>query len=295
MTMNKKHILITGANGQLGHEMQNVLAGNDAFEALPTDVAELDITNATAIDDFFNRHQVDYLVNCAAYTAVDKAEDNPELCQKLNAEAVALLAQACHKHGAKMVQISTDYVFSGTGYRPYQETDDPDPQSVYGTTKLDGERRLLAEAPDSIIIRTAWLYSPYGHNFVKTMMTLPATHPQLKVVADQVGSPTYALDLANAIMAFVTAPEWHSGIYHFSNEGVISWYDFTKAIHEIAGIEGCHVAPCDTEDYPTRATRPHYSVLSKNKIKATLGIEVPYWRDSLKHCIARIKQDNANQ
>lgn len=293
--MDKKYILITGANGQLGHEMQNVLAGSDQYEALPTDVAELDITDAQAIEAFFSQHQVDYLVNCAAYTAVDKAEANPELCLKLNAQAVALLAHACHKHGAKMVQISTDYVFGGTGYRPYQETDDTDPQSVYGTTKLQGEQQLMAEAPDSIIIRTAWLYSPYGHNFVKTMMTLPATHPQLRVVADQVGTPTYALDLAHAIMAFITAPEWHSGIYHFSDEGVISWYDFTKAIHEIAGIEGCKVLPCTTEDYPTPATRPHYSVLSKAKVKATLGIEVPYWRDSLKHCIARIKQEQNKQ
>lgn len=287
--MATKTILITGANGQLGHEMRNLIEADGSCRGIFTDRDELDITDARAVDAFFDAHrEVDYLVNCAAFTAVDKAEDEPELCRRLNTEAAGLLARAAEAHGAKVVHISTDYVFSGTACAPYREDDATSPQSVYGSTKLDGERALLEAAPGSIIIRTAWLYSPYGHNFVKTMLDLGRTRKALRVVCDQVGTPTYALDLARAIMAAIGAPKWHSGIYHFSDEGAISWYDFTKSIHRLGGIEGCNVEPCLSDAYPTKATRPHYSVLDKSKIKATLGIAIPYWEDSLADCIRRI-------
>lgn len=287
-----KHILVTGANGQLGNEMRNILTRREDVVAYFTDVNELDITSKGDVDSFFDNHPVDYLVNCAAYTAVDKAEDAPELCARLNAHAVALLAEAAHNHGAKMVQISTDYVFNGENFRPYREDDATCPVSVYGETKLKGEKQLLEIAPDSVILRTAWLYSPYGHNFVKTMINLGHEKKQLKVIFDQVGTPTYAKDLATAVMVVIDAPAWHSGIYHFSDEGAISWYDFAQAIHRLAGIETCTVLPCRTQEYPTRAHRPHYSVLDKSKFKATFNTVIPYWVDSLAHCIARITTHN---
>jgi len=289
--MNKKNILITGANGQLGNEMRKVLDGDIFVNAIFTDVDELDITDAAAINNCIESNKVDYIVNCAAYTAVDAAESNVELCTKLNVEAPTLLAQAAHNHGAKLIHVSTDYVFDGTNCRPYREDDPVCPTSVYGSTKADGEKRIMDVAPESIIIRTAWLYSPHGKNFVKTMLELGRNRESLRVVSDQVGTPTYALDLASVIATFINCDEWHSGIYHFSNEGVISWYDFTMAIHRIAGITTCHVLPCMTEDYPTPATRPHYSVLDKSKIKATLGINIPYWEESLEQCI-NILKDN---
>lgn len=283
--MKKKTILITGANGQLGREMRVVLENDQFVNSIYTDVDELDITDAQAIEKCIAGNQVDYIVNCAAYTAVDAAESNVELCTKLNVEAPTLLAQAAHKHGAKLIHISTDYVFDGTNCRPYREDDEPCPTSVYGTTKLDGERHIIDVAPESIIIRTSWLYSPHGKNFVKTMIELGRSRESLRVVCDQIGTPTYALDLASVIKKFIDCEQWHPGIYHFSNEGAISWYDFTMAIHRLAGITTCHVLPCMTKDYPTPATRPHYSVLDKSKIKATLGIEIPYWEESLIQCI----------
>ncbi len=284
----KKTILITGANGQLGREMRIVLEGDIFVNAIYTDVEELDITNAKAIEDCLTSNKVDYIVNCAAYTAVDAAESNVDMCTKLNVEAPTLLAQAAHKHGAKFIHVSTDYVFDGTSCRPYREDDPVCPVSVYGATKLDGERHIMDVAPDSIIVRTAWLYSPYGKNFVKTMLELGRSRDSLRVVCDQIGTPTYALDLASAIKSFIDCEQWNPGIYHFSNEGAISWYDFTIAIHRLAGITTCHVLPCMTEDYPTAAKRPHYSVLDKNKIKSTLGFEIPYWEDSLEQCIYMI-------
>lgn len=283
--MNKKNILITGANGQLGREMRKVLEGDIFVNAIFTDIDELDITDRKAIEDCVVSNNVDFIVNCAAYTAVDAAESNVELCTKLNVEAPTLLAQISNKYGAKLIHISTDYVFDGTNCRPYREDDEPCPTSVYGRTKLDGERHIIDVAPESIIIRTAWLYSPHGKNFVKTMLQLGLDKEQLRVVCDQVGTPTNALDLASVIMTFINCDQWHPGIYHFSNEGSISWYDFTMAIYRIAGITTCHVLPCMTKDYPTAATRPHYSVLDKSKIKATLGIEIPYWEESLEQCI----------
>ncbi len=290
MSNNKLHILITGANGQLGTELRSVLAGYETVAPIFTDVDELDITNPVAIQEFFAQNRIDIVVNCAAFTAVDKAEDDAALATTLNATAVEMLATAAKQHGARMLHVSTDYVFDGQACRPYREDDEPSPASVYGSTKLLGEQKLLAVMPQAIIVRTAWLYSPHGHNFVKTMLELGRKRDNLKVVVDQVGSPTYALDLARAIAAIVTAQQWKPGIYHYSNEGAVSWYDFTKMIHCLAGIGTCHVSACMSHDYPTRATRPHYSVLDKSKVKAAFGIEVPYWADSLKHCLGRMAE-----
>ncbi len=285
-----KTILITGANGQLGRELQLRLSDRDDFEMLVTDVDELDITDIDAIDAYFASHAIDCVVNCAAYTAVDAAEDNVELCRRLNAIAPTLLARACARNGARMIHISTDYVLGGDGHRPYREDDEPHPLGVYGLTKLEGERGVIEALPDAVILRTAWLYSPHGKNFVKTMLKLGRTLETLRVVVDQVGTPTYALDLADCIVAVLTATEWHPGIYHVSDEGAISWYDFTMAIHRLAGITECRVSPCMTSEYPTRATRPHYSVLDKSKFKATFGVTLPHWEVSLRHCLQRIAQ-----
>ncbi len=285
-----KTILITGANGQLGRELQLRLSDRDDFEMLVTDVDELDITDVDAIDAYFASHAIDCVVNCAAYTAVDAAEDNVELCRRLNATAPTLLARACARKGARMIHISTDYVLGGDGHRPYREDDEPHPLGVYGLTKLEGERGVIEALPDAVILRTAWLYSPHGKNFVKTMLKLGSTLETLRVVVDQVGTPTYALDLADCIVAVLTATDWHPGIYHVSDEGAISWYDFTMAIHRLAGITECRVSPCMTSEYPTRATRPHYSVLDKSKFKATFGVTLPHWEVSLRHCLQRIAQ-----
>ena len=281
------NILITGCNGQLGNEMQLLEASHPQHTYFNTDVAELDITNQDAIEAFVNENQIDGIVNCAAYTAVDKAEENEELCTKLNAEAPAYLAAAIGKRRGWMIQISTDYVFDGTQHTPYTEEADTCPNSVYGKTKLVGELNVEKFCAQSMIIRTAWLYSTFGNNFVKTMIRLGKEKPELGVIFDQIGTPTYARDLAVAIFAAIEqgiVP----GVYHFSNEGVISWYDFTKAIHRIAGITTCHVRPLHTSEYPTPAKRPHYSVLDKTKIKQTYNIEVPYWEESLADCIAKL-------
>ncbi len=281
------NILITGCNGQLGNEMQLLEGSHPQHTYFNTDVAELDITNQDAIESFVEDNAIDGIVNCAAYTAVDKAEDNEELCTKLNAEAPAYLAAAIGKRGGWMIQISTDYVFDGTQHFPYTEDADTCPNSVYGKTKLVGELNVQKFCERSMIIRTAWLYSTFGNNFVKTMIRLGKEKPELGVIFDQIGTPTYARDLAVAIFAAIEqgiVP----GIYHFSNEGVISWYDFTKAIHRLAGITTCHVRPLHTSEYPTPANRPHYSVLDKTKIKNIYGMEIPYWEDSLAECIAKL-------
>ena len=281
------NILITGCNGQLGNEMQLLEKENPQHTYFNTDVAELDITNQQAIETFVDENAIEGIVNCAAYTAVDKAEDNEELCQRLNAEAPAYLAHAIGKRGGWMIQISTDYVFDGTNHTPYKEEEDTCPNSVYGKTKLVGELNVQKLCERSMIIRTAWLYSTFGNNFVKTMIRLGKEKPELGVIFDQIGTPTYARDLAAVIMTAINkgiVP----GIYHFSNEGVISWYDFTKAIHRMAGITSCHVRPLHTAEYPTPAARPHYSVLDKTKIKTVYGIEIPYWEESLKECIEKL-------
>ena len=282
-----KNVLITGANGQLGNEMRVLSEANKEYTYFFTDVAELDICNEQAVMDFVKANDINVIVNCAAYTAVDKAEENVELCTKLNADAVGYLAKAAEANGAEFVQISTDYVFDGTAHIPYQETEPTCPNSVYGSTKLAGEQNALTLCSRSMVIRTAWLYSTFGNNFVKTMIRLGKERESLGVIFDQVGTPTYARDLARAIFAAIrqgVVP----GVYHFSNEGVCSWYDFTKAIHRIAGITDCKVNPLHTEEYPTPAKRPHYSVLDKTKIKETYHIEIPYWMDSLHECISEL-------
>ena len=282
-----KNILITGANGQLGNEMRVLSAENPEYAYFFTDVAELDICDAKAVLDFVKVNQINVIVNCAAYTAVDKAEENVELCTNLNADAVGYLAKAAEANEAEFIQISTDYVFDGTAHIPYQETAPTCPNSVYGHTKLVGEQNALTFCTRSMVIRTAWLYSTFGNNFVKTMIRLGKERESLGVIFDQVGTPTYARDLARAIFAAIrqgVVP----GVYHFSNEGVCSWYDFTKAIHRLAGITTCRVKPLHTEEYPTPAKRPHYSVLDKTKIKETYHIEIPYWMDSLQSCISEL-------
>jgi dTDP-4-dehydrorhamnose reductase len=281
------NILITGCNGQLGNEMQLLESQYPQYQWYNTDVQELDISNQQAIEQFVAAHEIDGIVNCAGYTAVDKAEENEELCAMLNQHAPAYLAAAVEKRGGWMVHISTDYVFDGTHHTPYVETDEPCPNSVYGRTKLAGEQEVMQHCKRSVIIRTAWLYSTFGNNFVKTMIRLGKERPELGVIFDQIGTPTYAGDLAKAIMAVVEKGIM-PGIYHFSNEGVISWYDFTKAIHRLAGITTCHVRPLHTAEYPTPANRPHYSVLDKTKIKTVYGIEIPYWEESLKDCIEKL-------
>lgn len=281
------NILITGCNGQLGNEMQLLEKVNPQHQYFNTDVAQLDITNPKAIEEFVNNNAIDIIVNCAAFTAVDKAESSQELCHLLNAKAPEYLAAAVAKRGGYLVQVSTDYVFDGTNHTPYTEDEATCPNSVYGSTKLEGEKLAMAACANTMIIRTAWLYSTFGNNFVKTMIRLGQEKPELGVIFDQIGTPTYAGDLAAAIMAAIN----HGivpGIYHFSNEGVISWYDFTKAIHRIAGITSCHVKPLHTTEYPTPAARPHYSVLDKTKIKQTYGIEIPYWEESLEKCVAKL-------
>ena len=281
------NILITGCNGQLGNEMQLLETVNPQHTYYNTDVAELDITDREAILQFVDEHQIDGIVNCAAYTAVDKAEDNQQLCDLLNRVAPGYLAEAIERRGGWFIQISTDYVFDGTNHTPYFETDPVCPNSVYGRTKLAGEQAAQQACSRTMIIRTAWLYSTFGNNFVKTMIRLGKERPELGVIFDQIGTPTYARDLAMAIMTAINQGV-NPGVYHFSNEGVISWYDFTKAIHRIAGITTCHVRPLHTSEYPTPAARPHYSVLDKTKIKQTYGIEIPYWEESLKECISKL-------
>lgn len=292
--MQATQILITGASGQLGHEMRNVLTGDQRFHAIYTDVAGddvtlLDITDEAAVDQLVAREDVSVIVNCAAYTAVDAAEDNEPQATILNAEAVGILARVAKRHGARMVHISTDYVFDGNACIPYTEDMPTNPQSAYGRTKLAGERVLVDTlGDDAVILRTAWLYSPYGKNFVKTMLALGKDKPALKVVFDQVGSPTCARDLASAIVTVISADQWHGGVYHFSNEGVISWYDFTIAIHRLAGITTCDVQPCHSDEFPAKAHRPAYSVLDKTKFKTTFGVTVPYWLDSLESTLKQL-------
>ena len=278
------NILITGCNGQLGSEIRLLENNYPQYTFFNTDKDELDITNQLAVNDFINRHEIDGVVNCAAYTAVDKAETNQKLCTALNTEAPAYLAAAIDKRGGWIVQVSTDYVFNGKKFTPYIETDTPCPDSVYGSTKLAGEFGVGKFCKRAMIIRTAWLYSTFGNNFVKTMLRLGSEREEIGVVFDQIGTPTYAHDLAVTILTAVENGV-KPGVYHYSNEGVCSWYDFTKAIHRIAGITSCHVKPLHTAEYPTAAKRPAYSVLDKTKIKETYGIEIPYWEDSLAKCI----------
>lgn len=289
-----KNILVTGAYGQLGNEVRILSANYPEYNFMFTDVDSLDICDKDELIDFVTGNDIRYIINCAAYTAVDKAEDDAELCEKINATAVKNLGIAAAEAGAGIIHVSTDYVFDGTSCRPYTEDMPTKPCSVYGKTKLKGEKNLLKACPDAIIIRTAWLYSPFGNNFVKTMIKLGSERESLNVIFDQVGTPTYALDLADAILKAMdqTIDTDHDkgGVYHFSNEGICSWYDFTIKIHEIAGINTCKVNPIETKDYPTKAARPHYSVLNKTKIKQTFNITIPHWEASLKDCIKELSE-----
>jgi len=292
-----QNILVTGACGQLGNEMQAQAVENPQYGWFFTDVVDkadgrfsitsLDITDQQAVEAFVDANAIDIIVNCAAYTAVDRAEGDLEKARLLNATAPGYLAAAIEHRGGQLVQVSTDYVFDGTAHIPYTEDQPTCPNSVYGSTKLEGEQLVLAANPTAMIVRTAWLYSIHGNNFVKTMLRLGREKEQLGVIFDQIGTPTYARDLAVAIMTAIQkgiVP----GVYHFTDEGVCSWYDFTKAIHQMAGITTCTVRPLHTEEYPTPAARPHYSVLDKTKIKQTYGLDIPYWMDSLKDCIDKL-------
>ena len=284
------NILVTGANGQLGNEMQVLARENLQHTYFFTDVQELDICDEQAVYAYVSEHKIDIIVNCAAYTAVDKAEDNVELCDKLNNIAPGYLARAAQANGAAMIQVSTDYVFDGTAHIPYTEEEPTCPASVYGSTKLAGEQNVMDHCEKAMVIRTAWLYSIYGNNFVQTMIRLGQERDSLGVIFDQIGTPTYANDLAQAIFAAINKGVVR-GIYHFSDEGVCSWYDFTIAIHRLAGIASCKVKPLHTADYPAKAPRPHYSVLDKTKIKDTFGIEIPHWEESLKRCINQLRME----
>ena len=290
-------VLVTGANGQLGNEMR-IIAKNSNDSYIFTDVNQvegqetiyLDITDLESVRKMVLENQVNAIVNCAAYTNVDAAETNEELAEKLNAEAPENLAIAMKEVDGLLIQISTDYVFGKEAYNvPCKEDQQGTPTGVYGLTKLHGEQKIIATGCHHVIIRTAWLYSEYGKNFCKTMMNLTATKPQLKVVFDQVGTPTYALDLAKAIEVVLQKYDGsQTGVYHYSNEGVCSWYDFTKMIAEYAGNTNCDIQPCHSNEFPSPVKRPSYSVLDKTKIKETFGVKVPYWTDSLKKCIKNL-------
>lgn len=287
--MAQKTILVTGSNGQLGSDIKALAGRFPDFNFLFTDRATLSITDEAAVNRFFEAHQPDFCVNCAAYTAVDKAEDVAELSnvQALNADAVGYLARACAAHNTKLIQVSTDYVFEGNGTEPYKESDATQPVSVYGTTKLEGEKRA-AKFTDAIIIRTAWVYSTFGKNFVKTMIRLMTEKPQINVVSDQYGTPTYAADLAAAIIHIISSGNWVPGIYHYTNEGRINWHEFALAIKELIHSE-CEVKAIPTVQYPTPAKRPAWSVLDKTKIKETYQLEIPDWRTSLELCIGKMQ------
>lgn len=281
----EKNILVTGANGQLGSELKH-LSQFHPFHFVFTDIEELDITSMEEMEAFFSSQKFDWVINCAAYTAVDKAEEEKELADLVNHKAAGNLAAVSSRFKAKLIHISTDFVFDGNSFTPYTEKDKPHPLSVYGKTKWEGEKAVLKRCPQAVIIRTSWLYSSYGNNFVKTIMEAAKKRESLNVVFDQIGTPTYARDLAQAVLSIIRFRDFVPGIYHYSNEGVASWYDFAKAIMEIAGME-CRIEPIETHQYPTPARRPACSVLNKAKIKKTYRIEIPYWRDSLKKCLRK--------
>ena len=297
-------IFVTGVAGQLGHDVMNELASR-GYVGVGTDLAKsysgiqdgsyvttaeyvsLDITNKEAVMNTIKTVNPDVVVHCAAWTAVDLAEDEDKQAKvkAINVDGTQNIADACKEVDAKMVYISTDYVYSGVHYKPYSEGDETAPCSVYGVTKLEGERLLFDNCSNAVVLRTSWLYSAYGNNFVKTMIRLGKEREKLSVVFDQIGTPTYAGDLAKAIMIIIDNKTFIPGIYNFSNEGVCSWYDFTKAIHRIAGIRTCEVLPIEGSEYPAKATRPFYSVMNKKKIKETYSVSIPYWENSLVKCI----------
>jgi len=287
------HILVTGSNGQLGNEIREIAPNYPQYNFIFTDIDELDISKKKNINSFFDNNKVDCVINCAAYTDVDKAEEDSKNAHLLNVLAVKYLAQACGKRKIDLMHISTDYVFDGNNFRPYRETDFTNPHSIYGKTKLEGEEMIEEFANTAIIIRTSWLYSSFNNNFVKTMLKYGEERDELKVVYDQVGAPTYAADLAKMLVDNIEDLQWINGThtYHYANEGVCSWYDFAKAIMELSGTD-CKVTPIETKDYPLPAKRPAYSIFNKSKIKDNLeSIEIPYWKDSLKICLQKIKEN----
>lgn len=279
-------ILITGSNGQLGRSFKEIAANFPNLALVFANKNDLDITNKVSIQRIFEAHDFDFCINTAAYTAVDRAEEESDIAELINVKAVEYLAEACNSRGVKLIHFSTDYVYAKNN-QPFVETDATDPQSVYAQTKLDGEKRLLAHAPQNCVIRTSWVYAPIGHNFVNTMLRLGRERDQLSVVYDQVGTPTYAPDLAQAILTILSQKELTArltGIFNFSNEGLTSWYDFAKTIFAHTDLD-CKVLPIRSDQYPTLAKRPFYSVLDKQKFKETFGLEIPYWRDSLKEML----------
>lgn len=291
----QKIILVSGANGQLGMELAQLVSACPSFRFVLATRDELPLDDFDVINDLIDRHKPQYFVNCAAYTAVDKAESEKELAYKINADAPGVIAAACKRNNSRLIHISTDYVFNGNGQRPYKEDDPTDPVNLYGDSKLRGEQNVMQQGPASIIIRTAWVYSEFGKNFVKTMLRLMGEKDSINVVSDQYGTPTYAADLAEAIMKIISVLDTesdstgssHAGIYHFSNEGNISWYEFAVAIRDIAGKK-CEVKPIPTSAYPTPAKRPSFSVLDKSKISAAFGVSIRPWRESLEECLKKL-------
>ncbi len=284
----KQKILITGSNGQLGKELKRLENSFSQFNFIFLSREDLPIHHYELVRNFFKGYQPQFLINCAAYTAVDRAESEKELAFQVNGESVGVLAAVCKEYGTKLIHISTDYVFDGTATIPYKEESLTNPQSVYGASKLEGEKEALRFNPDSIIIRTSWVYSEFGKNFVKTMLKLMSEREELNVVSDQFGSPTYAADLAEAILQIISSGQWHPGIYHFSNEGIISWYEFAVAVKELSG-NICKVNPIPTSQYPTPAKRPAYSVLDKTKIQSAFSVRIKDWKASLETCLSRLK------
>jgi dTDP-4-dehydrorhamnose reductase len=287
--MGKPVILVTGSNGQLGKELKQIADNYSQFNFVFASREDLKLHHFGLVESFFIAAKPQYCINCAAYTAVDKAEAEQDMAMLVNGEAVGNLAAICKKYQTKFIHISTDYVFDGESETPYKEDDETGPINTYGKSKLLGEQLCMKEDTDAIIIRTSWVYSSFGHNFVKTMMRLMNERNELNVVADQIGSPTYAADLAKAILDIISSGKWEAGIYHYSNEGKISWFEFAQAIKEITGSKAI-VHPIETAQYPTPARRPHYSLLNKEKIKTTYAVAVPEWKESLQQCITLLQE-----
>jgi len=286
--MDKQTIIVTGANGQLGRELQALAGNHPAYDFVFADRGQLSIEDPQQVAAFFKTHRPRWCINCAAYTAVDKAETDKEAAFRSNGEAPGYLAAACRRHNAKLIHVSTDYVFDGTSATPLKETDPTAPINTYGASKLEGEHKALEQHPDgTVIIRTAWVYSEFGNNFVKTMIRLMKERPAISVVDDQIGSPTYAADLAAAILSIIKSPRFVPGIYHYSNEGRISWYEFALAIRSHIG-SSCVVNPIPSTQFPTPAKRPHYSLLDKALIRETYQVTIPAWETSLDTCIKRL-------